>query len=452
MMLSRPNRLMKRFMNKEGEIKKSMGKETLKIGMLGMGTIGGGVVDLLKSNGSLISKRININLALKRVLDRDLGRLQASGLSEDEITVDPVQVLEDPEIKIVIELIGGLEPARTFIIKALENGKYVVTANKDLMAAHGEELIAIARGKNLNVFYEASVGGGIPLIRPLKQSLIADRINRLVGIVNGTTNYILTRMSQDNLNLEDALLQARELGFAEADPSNDIEGRDAAYKLIILSGLAFGSSIDPDNVFVEGIKGVTSEDIAYAREIGYVIKLLAIGEVLPDGLALRVHPALVPRDHPLAVVANEFNAIFIEGDAIGEVMFYGRGAGAKPTATAVLADVAEAARYVCHQCNSVQDERLDYKASFVPIKDLSARFYLRFLADDRPGVFAALANAFGDEQVSLDMVIQKRCVGSTAEIVLVTHTAKEEAFQKALGRVMNLSAIKPNPSMIRLLD
>ena len=442
----------KRFMNKEGEMEQSMGKETVKIGMLGMGTIGGGVAALLKSNGSRISEKININLVLKRVLDRDIERLRASGLSEDEITVDPAQVLEDPEIKIVIELIGGLEPARSFITQALENGKYVVTANKDLMAAHGEELLALARDKNLNVFYEASVGGGIPLIRPLKQSLIADRINRLVGIVNGTTNYIFTRMSQDNLSLEEALSQARELGFAEADPSNDIEGRDAAYKLIILAGLAFGSSIDPDRVFVQGINGVTYEDIAYAREIGYVIKLLAIGDNLPEGLALRVHPALVPQDHPLAVVANEFNAIFIEGDAIGEVMFYGRGAGAKPTATAVLADVAEAACCIHYQCNRGLAGNPYQKASYVPIKDLSTRFYLRFLADDRPGVFAALANAFGDEQVSLDMVIQKRRVGSTAEIVLVTHTAKEEAFQKALDQVMNLPAIKPNPSMIRLLD
>ncbi len=419
---------------------------------MGMGTIGGGVAALLKSNGSQISKKINIDLVLKRVLDRDLSRLRAFGFSDDTITSDPAQVLEDPEIKIVIELIGGLEPARSFIIKALENGKYVVTANKDLMAVHGEELLAIAREKNLNVFYEASVGGGIPLIRPLKQSLVADRISRLVGIVNGTTNYIFTRMSQDNISLKEALSQARELGFAEADPSNDIEGRDAAYKLIILAGLAFGSSIDPDQVYVQGITGVTYEDIAYAREIGYVIKLLAIGEKLPEGLALRVHPALVPQDHPLAVVANEFNAIFIEGDAIGEVMFYGRGAGAKPTATAVLADVAEAARCIHYHCNNDLIESSYQKSSFVSIKDLNSRFYLRFLADDRPGVFAALAKAFGDEQVSLDMVIQKRRVGSAAEIVLVTHDVKEESFHKALGKVINIPAIKPNPSMIRLLD
>ncbi len=424
----------------------------VKIGLLGMGTIGSGVADLLKRNGSLVSKKINIDLVLERVMDRDLSRMRTFGLPEDSITGDPDRVLEDPDIKVVIELIGGLEPARSFVIKALENDKYVVTANKDLMATHGEELLAVARRKKLNVFYEASVGGGIPLIRPLKESLIADRINRLLGIVNGTTNYIFTRMALDQLSLEDALSQAQELGFAEADPSNDIEGRDAAYKLVILAGLAFDSIIEPGRVYLQGISGVTYEDIAYAREIGYVIKLLAIGEKLPEGLALRVHPTLVARDHPLAVVSNEFNAIFIEGDSVGEVMFYGPGAGAKPTATAVLADVVEAARCIKHQCNNDLAEGYFQKTSFVSINDLTSRFYMRFLADDRPGVFAALANAFGDEQVSLDMVIQKKRIGSTAEIVLVTHKVKEEAFQKAFEKIMDLPAIKPKPSMIRLLD
>ncbi len=428
-----------------------MDRGMVKIGLLGVGTIGGGVAALLKSSGREISEKIDVDLVLARVADRNLSRLQSLGFPEDIITTKAADVLEDPEIDIVIELIGGIEPSRSMIISALDNGKYVVTANKDLMAAHGEELLALARDKNLNIYYEASVGGGIPLIRPLKQSLVADRIHRLIGIVNGTTNYILTRMAADNLNLEQALSEAKELGFAEVDSSSDIEGRDAAYKLMIMSGLAFGSSIDPGKVHVEGISSVTYEDIAYAREIGYTVKLLAIGEKLPEGLALRVHPTLVPADHPLASVLNEFNAIYIEGDAVGEVMFYGRGAGAMPTATAVLADVAEAARCICFRCSDGEIERSFKKANFVPINDLSNRFYLRFLADDRAGVFASLANAFGDEKVSLDMVIQKRSFGSTAEIVLVTHDVCEAAFQKALEKVLSIPAIKPNPSVIRLL-
>ncbi len=428
-----------------------MAKDSVKIGLVGMGTIGGGVFSLLNSNGPEISEKINVKLELAKVADRNLSGLRAAGLVEEMITAEASEVLEDPSIDVLIELIGGLEPARSIISRALQKGKYVVTANKDLMAAHGEELLALAREHKVNIFYEGSVGGGIPLIRPLKQSLVADRIHRLVGIVNGTTNYIFTRMAEDNLSLEKALSEAQKLGFAEADPSSDVEGRDAAYKLIIMSGLAFGCSIDPGRVYIEGIGGVTAEDIVYAREIGYTVKLLAIGEKMPEGLALKVHPALVPLDHPLAAVKNEFNAIFVEGDAVGEVMFYGPGAGAKPTATAVLADVAEAARCIVYRCNNGVIEGSFRKTSFLSINDLNSRFYLRFLAEDRPGVFASLANAFGDQQVSLDMVIQKRRFGSTAEIVLVTHNTKESYFRKALEQVMVIPAIKPGPSMIRLL-
>ena len=429
-----------------------MEKDTVKIGLLGVGTIGGGVVSLLKRNGIRINETINVNLVLGRVVDRDLSRLKTLGLAEDILATDASQVLDDPEIDIIIELIGGVEPARSYITRALENGKYVVTANKDLMATHGAELLALAREKNLNIFYEASVGGGIPLIRPLKHSLVADRVQRVIGIVNGTTNYIFTRMAQDNLSFQEALSEAQKRGFAEADPTNDIAGLDAAYKLVILAGLVFGKKASLNQVYVQGIDGVTSEDIAYAREIGYTIKLLAIGEQMPDGLALRVHPTLVPQDHPLASVWNEFNAICIEGEAVGQIMFYGRGAGAMPTATAVLADVAEAARCIKNQAAYGVIEKIAPETTFVPIGKLSTRFYLRFLAEDRPGVFAAMANTFGDEQVSLDMVIQKRRVNDMAEIVLVTHMVCEDAFQRAMDRVLSLPVIKPNPSIIRLLS
>lgn len=428
-----------------------MGKENVKIGLIGMGTIGAGVVQLFKQNGSRISEQIDINLVLDKVADRDLSRAQGFDLADGVMTTEASEVIDNPEIDIVIELIGGIEPARGFIARALENGKYVVTANKDLIATYGGELFALARKHNRNIFYEASVGGGIPLIRPLKQSLVADRLHRIIGIVNGTTNYIFTRMTTDNLDLKEALAEAQKLGFAEPDPTNDIEGRDAVYKLVIMAGLAFGQSIAPDQVYVQGISGVTFQDITYARELGYAIKLLAIGEKLPSGIALRVHPALVSHMHPLASVRDEFNAIFIEGEAVGDIMLYGRGAGAKPTATAILADVAEAARSIRQQTNGGIIEKIATQSASLPITELTSRFYLRILADDRPGVFASLGNAFGDEQVSLDMVIQKRRVGTMAEIVLVTHDVKEDAFQKAYSKVMQIPAVKPEPSMIRLL-
>ncbi len=429
-----------------------MGKDLVKVGLVGTGTIGGSVVELLKRNGSSINEKIDFKIALGRVADRDVTRLQALKLDKSMLTTEANDVLEDPDIDIVIELIGGLEPARSFITKALENGKYVVTANKDLMATHGEELLALASENNRNIFYEASVGGGIPLIRPLKYSLVADRIQRLVGIVNGTTNYIFTRMAQDELSLEDALSEAQKFGFAEPDPTNDVEGLDAAYKLVIMASLAFGKKADLENISVQGIREVTYEDIVYAREIGCTIKLLAIGEDLPGGLALRVHPTLVPLEHPLSSVLNELNAVFVEAEAVREVMFYGPGAGPLPTATAVLADVVEAARCIRFEvANGVVESKLK-ETEFVPIDDLKVRFYLRFLAEDRAGIFAALANAFSDEGVSLDMITQKRRVGSMAEIVLVTHEVNEKAFHSALNKVMDTSAIKPEPSIIRLLS
>lgn len=428
-----------------------MNKETVRVGLLGAGTIGAGVVSLFKSNGPEINAKTAVNLVLEKVADRDSARLQALGLEKEKLIGDASGIIDDPAIDIVIELIGGLEPARTFIARALENGKYVVTANKDLMATHGRELLDLALARKRHIFYEASVGGGIPLVRPLKFSLVADRIRRVIGIVNGTTNYIFTRMDSDDLSLQEALDEARRLGFAEADPTNDIEGLDAAYKLIILAGLAFGKKVSLDRVYVQGIGSVAYEDIVYAREIGCVIKLLAIGEDLPGGLALRVHPALVPIEHPLASVMNELNAVFMQGDAVGDIMFYGPGAGSMPTATAVVADVAEAARLIGREPDYGMYEKTFGEAPALPMGSLDYSFYMRLLADNRPGVFASLGNAFASEQVSLDMVIQKRCVGELAEIVLVTQLVREEAFQKALKRVLAIPAIKPDPSVIRLL-
>ena len=428
------------------------GKDSVKIGLVGCGTIGRGVVELFEKNGSVMSEAIGVKLELHKVADRDAGRLQSLNLPPERLTANASDILDDPEIDLLIELVGGIDIARELITTALEKGKYVVTANKDLIATHGEELLGLARKKKLNLLYEASVGGGIPLIRPLKQSLVADKITKVVGIVNGTTNYILTRMSQEGLGFEAALSQAQELGFAEPDPSSDIEGRDAAYKLIIMAGLAFGSRLDSGEIFIEGISGITAEDISYAKEIGYCVKLLAQGDLFPEGIALRVHPTLVPLNHPLASVLNEFNAVFVEGEDVGDLMFYGRGAGARPTATAILGDVAEAARAIALQnCSGVM-EKVSREVPCLSMDSLENCFYLRFLAEDRAGVLAALTNIFGNEQVSLDMVIQKRRVGELAEIVLVTHRVREEAFRRALDQVLQLPVIKANYSLIRMLD
>jgi homoserine dehydrogenase len=428
-----------------------MGKQTIKVGLIGLGTIGNSVVKLFEANLDKINERSDIQLVLERVAERDPEKLKSIKLPAEKLMSDAFELVKDPQIDVVIELIGGIEPARSLIRAALENGKYVVTANKDLIAAHGDQLLELAREKNSNIYYEASVGGGIPLIRPLKYSLVGDRIKRVVGILNGTTNYILTRMSFEGLEFEAALAQAQASGFAEADPSSDVEGRDASYKLMIMASLAFGRSIDPAQVYVEGITGITAGDINYAREIGLVIKLLAIGEELHSGIALRVHPAMIPQSHPLASVKNEFNAVFIEGEAVGDVMLYGRGAGGSPTSTAVMADVVEAARCISGRsvCGVVENKTAG--TVYVPIAELSNRFYLRFLAEDRPGVLAAFSKVFGDNQVSLDMVIQKRRVEDLAEIVLVTHLVREDAFRTALEQVMQLEMIRPNPSNIRLM-
>lgn len=427
-------------------------KETVNIGMLGMGTVGGGVASIIEGGGEALAGKTGIELRLQRVLVRDLSRSRAVALPPHLFTNDSAAVIEDPSIDIIVELIGGIEPARTLISAALREKKSVVTANKDLMARYGRELLQLARQQGQNIYYEASVGGGIPLIRPLKRCLVANRIERMIGIINGTTNYILTRMSLEGMDFRGALEKARELGFAEADPTSDLEGRDAAYKLTILAEIAFNCSLSPDDFSVQGIGGVTASDIFYARELGYTIKLLAAAEQKPAGLALGVYPALVPLSHPLATVHDEFNAIFITGDLTGDLMFYGRGAGARPTAGAVVADIIDA---VCSMRGSdAVGLPLNDKRSVTPLSPaaLSSQFYVRLLARDRPGVFGALATTFGEEGVSLDMIIQKRREEGVAEIVLVTHDVNEARFYRSLEKVGRLPAIEPDPGVFRVLE
>lgn len=429
-----------------------MQKDVLRIGFLGLGTVGTGALKILEKNGAEISKKLGFRLEVRRVAVRNLSKPRDINLAPEIFTDNTDHVVNDPEIDIVVEVMGGVDNARQAITRALENGKFVVTANKDLVAQFGVELLAIAKNQGKNIFYEASVGGGIPLIRPLKHCLSANRIEKVMGIINGTTNYILTKMSCEGREFEEALAEAQAKGFAEADPASDVEGRDAAYKLAILASLAFSSKIALDDIYVEGIGGVKLRDIRYAQELGYTVKLLAMGEEIDGKLKLRVHPTLIPTDHPLAAVANEFNAIFLIGDAVGEVMFYGRGAGSLPTGSAICADIIDAARCIKNETENGIVEATFGRKAVVPIEEQQSRFYLRLKAKDEPGVFAKLATAFGEAQVSLDMIMQKRSEAGTAEIVLVTHGVSEGKFAKAMRALEEVPAIYRINSILRVVE
>lgn len=431
---------------------KSLNKPVIKIGLLGLGTVGTGTTQILTNNGADITAKVGSKLQITKALVRDVSKPRPNMDPSILLTQDPADVLADPEIDIVVEVMGGIEPAREYIAAALAGGKYVVTANKDLMAVHGSELLSIARENHRTIYYEASVGGGIPLLRPIKRCLAANKIESVMGIINGTTNYILTQMTIAKKDFQDALAEAQAKGFAEADPSNDLEGRDAAYKLAILASLCFNSAVDVNQIAAESITEVSMRDIVYADELGFVIKLLAIGEETPEGLLLRVHPTLVPKHHPLASVHNEFNAVFLAGDAVGELMFYGRGAGSLPTASAVVADVIEAARNINYQIENGYTHPTAAAKRIVPMAETKSCFYVRLKAKDQPGVFGAVATALGDEGISLDLILQNQREVNLAEIVLVTHKVPEANFYRALERIKKLDSIRNISNVMRVLE
>lgn len=428
------------------------GNSTINIGLLGLGTVGTGTMQIINANRADIAAKTGSELRITKALVRDLHKQRPHLDPAVELTLDPDPILTDPDIDIVVDVMGGLEPAGQYITTALEQGKHVVTANKDLMALHGRRLFAVAQQHNRNIYYEASVGGGIPLIRPIKHCLVANKIKSIMGIINGTTNYILTQMTIAKKDLQDALAEAQAKGFAEQDPSNDLEGRDAAYKLAILAGLAFQSIVKVEDISIESISDVSVRDIMYAEELGFVIKLLAIGEENRDGLKLRVHPTLVPKEHPLASVHNEFNALFLVGDSVGELMFYGRGAGSLPTASAVVADIIEAVRNINHEIENHAIETNYAAKPVVPLSQSQSRFYVRLKAKDQPGVFGSVATVFGDAHVSLDMILQTRREVNLAEIVLVTHEVVEHDFYQALERIKKIDSIRNISNVIRVLE
>lgn len=425
----------------------------INVGLLGAGTVGGGVLAVMKDNAEIIEKKIGKKIKITKVFGRDIQKLQAQYGDEYIYTTNIDDILEDPEIDIVVELLGREHPAKEYIAHAFEKGKNVVTANKDVLAKYGKELFPLAAEKNCDFMFEGSVCGGIPIIQPLKTSLAANKIMSIMGIVNGTTNYMLTKMSNEHLDYADVLKEAQNKGYAESDPTADVGGFDAARKLAILASIAFNTRISLDDVQVEGIENVSLRDITNAAELGYAIKLLAIAKNDPEhGISVRVHPTMLPVSHPLAGVNDVYNAVFVTGDAVGEAMFMGLGAGRMPTASAVCGDIIDVARNMQHgetgriSCTCFEDKKL------CSLENMCSPCYIRMHVMDKPGALAAIAAAFGAQNVSLRNVVQKNKMGDEAEIVVITHNVSEFNLQMAVQTLKALPVVNEVCSVIRVED
>lgn len=422
----------------------------IKIGLLGLGTVGSGVFSILEKHAETIKRKVGTDLKIEKVLVKDKDKQRDLDFDDQILTDDIDEIINNKDIDLLVELIGGENPAYNYIIAALNSGKSVVTANKLVIAKYEQEIMGLAREKGVQINYEGSVAGGIPVIRPLKESFAANKIERLYGILNGTTNYILTKMTNEEREFDEVLAEAQSLGYAERDPHSDISGADAAYKISILSSIAFETSIDLNGVYVEGIEGIELEDIKLAEELGYVIKLLAIAKYHQDGLDVRVHPAFISKEHPLALVNDVYNAIYLHGDAVGDVMSYGQGAGRMPTASAVVADIMQAARDIYYQRPEVDNLDSIYNHDLVNISQVENSFYLRLQVKDKPGVLAQITKIFGENQVSLASVIQKHRLSEIVPIVLVTHQVKEENINKSLTAIKGLDDVISIKNLIRV--
>lgn len=425
----------------------------IRLGVLGLGTVGTGVVRILLESRQQLAARAGGPLELARVVVKDPAKPRAVALDPGLISTDAESVIADPAIPIVVELVGcpggSVEPARSWILEALRRGKHVVTANKDVLAKYGPELLRTAKEYGGSLYFEAAVAGGIPIIKALSEALVGNRIHTILGIINGTTNYMLTKMSQEGAPFDAVLREAQAHGYAEADPTSDVEGYDAAYKLAILASLAFECEIPVGAVHCEGITRITPEDIRNAHELGYVIKLLAIAKKLDERIEVRVHPTFIPQEHPLAAVNDAFNAVYVHGDAVGELMFYGRGAGMMPTASAVIADVVDAAHNIRRGVGArlrVNGRRLP----IVPIDETVSRFYINTKVVDRPGVLAGITTAFGENGVSLESVIQKGRRENPVSLVFVTHEVREANLRRALARIARLPDVYEVSNVIRV--
>lgn len=416
--------------------------------MLGCGVVGSQVARLLKDDAHELSTRSGAQLLLSKIAVRDI-KSQRENLDSALFTTDAQSVVANPEIDIIIEVMGGIEPARELILKAFANGKSVVTANKALLATHGSDLYSAADKAGVDLYYEAAVAGAIPILRPLRESLVGDHVKRIMGIVNGTTNYILTKMDEEGRAFNDVLAEAQSLGYAESDPTADIEGFDASAKAAILAGLAFHTRVTADDVHREGITSITATDVAVAKSMDHVIKLLAIAELTPDDqISVRVHPALIPRTHPLAAVRDAFNAVFVEAESAGELMFYGRGAGGSPTASAILGDLVAVARH--RAVGALGPRESDYAdRAIVPIGQTKTKYLIRLNVADKSGVLAAIAQAFATEKVSIQTVRQTGR-GADAELIIVTHNATEAALSSTVKHLTQMEMVRSVESVIRV--
>lgn len=422
----------------------------VKVGLIGLGTVGSGVFDILRRHADEFRRHAGVDVDIVRFCDRDATRAAALGIPAAAFTDDYTQIVADPDIELVIELIGGTGIARTVVLAALDAGKSVVTANKALLANFGEEVMDAAHAKGVDILFEAAVGGGIPIISPLKHVLVSNEVTKVTGIVNGTTNYMLTRMAEDGLDYADALAEAQARGYAEADPTADVDGLDAAAKIAILSSIAFNSRVVMSQVPAEGIRSITPVDIDYAREMGYAIKLLAIARRVDDSIDVRVHPTMIRSTHPLASVNGVYNAIYIVGDSVGETMFFGEGAGSLPAASAVVGDVIEVARHIQSECLAMIGCTCTDSLRVRDLGELETAYYIRLRVADEPGVVASTAGVFAEYRVSLASVIQKLADDGEAELVYVTHVAAESAVQAALDQIRANSSVREVGTVLRV--
>ena len=425
---------------------------SLNVGLIGLGTVGGQVADRLLTWQPQLARRAGIELCLKRVLVRDVNKPRAVTVPNELLTADPNELLDDPSIQILVEVAGGDEPMHGYLERAIRSGKHVVTANKVVMAKHGPELLDLAAERNVDVYFEAAVGGGIPLISTFRTDLQANRIERVSAVINGTTNYVLGRMAANGLSLDEAVREAQAAGFAEADPTDDVGGFDATYKLAILGSIAYEIKIRPGDVYREGIEKVEPVDFRYARELGYAIKLIAHTQRHPGRVEARVHPAMVALDHPLAQVEGANNAVFVEGDLVGQVLLVGQGAGGRPTASAVVGDLIDLARSIRRGVQSRPSFSFDDRIGVIPMGEVKTRAYYRVRVDDRTGVLAALGQVFAEEGVSISSLIQKDAWvdEQTAELVVTTHPAPDASLQKARDRIAQLPPVHAVSSFLRV--
>lgn len=424
---------------------------TIKVGLLGLGTVGTGVVRIVEGHQEDLQRQTGLGIHIEKVLVQDVSKTRPVAFGDGVLTDKPADIIANPEIDVVIEVMGGIEPAKSYVLEAISRGKHIVTANKDLMALHGEEIMTEAAAHGCDVFYEASVAGGIPIIRTLTEGFSSDRITKVMGIVNGTTNYILTKMSKKGAAYEDVLKEAQQLGYAEANPSSDVDGLDAARKMTILATLAFRTNVDLTDVKVEGIRKVSKEDIAYGKRLGYEIKLLGIAECHQDEISVSVQPTMVKTTHPLASVNGVFNAVYVNGESVGETMFYGPGAGELPTATSIVSDLVNVVKNLRMGVNG-RTATLAYKEKKLrPDSQICSKFYILLHVADKAGVLARITQVFADNEVSLESVNQQpNPVNPMAEIIIITHTANQAAMNQVLDAFNKLDVVQEIKSVYRV--